>query len=95
MATFLCIWSPDLTVHSLRIVGVCTGAQQSVFYAQVREDQKVQAGGGMEHDGERIELLALPLESVEAFVVDESISKTTGAMFGLLWVKSQLLSGGK
>ena len=71
------------------------GAQQSLFYAEVRDSQKVQEAGGLEGDGERIELLALPLNSIEAFVMDSSISKTSGAMFGLLWAKSHILSGGK
>jgi hypothetical protein len=67
------------------------GAQQSLFLATVREDQKVQDAGGLEHDGERIELLALPLDSVEAFLIDSEVAKTTGAMFGLLWAKKQVL----
>lgn len=68
------------------------GAQQNLFYAEVRDSQKVQEAGGLELDGERIELLALPLKSVEAFVMDSSISKTSGAMFGLLWAKNNVLS---
>lgn len=68
------------------------GAQQSLFYASIREDQKVQESGGLDNDGERIELLALPVDNIEKFVVDYSVSKTTGAMFGLLWAKSQLLT---
>lgn len=55
----------------------------------------MQEAGGLEGDGERIELLALPLNSVEAFAMDSSISKTSGAMFGLLWAKSHILSGGQ
>jgi hypothetical protein len=76
---------------TVRDSAAITGAQQTLFYAQVREDQKVQEAGGLEDDGERIELLALPIANVEAFVVDSSISKTSGAMFGLLWGKSQLI----
>jgi len=45
---------------------------------------RMTSGSGNASKGERIELLALPLASVEAFVVYESIPKTSAAMFGML-----------
>lgn len=53
----------------------------------------MQEAGGLEDDGERIELLALPVANVGAFVEDESISKTSGAMFGLFWYTKVFSAG--
>jgi hypothetical protein len=50
-------------------------------------------GGGLAGAGEAIEVLALPLESTTAFVLDSSMAKSPGLMFGLLWAQQGLLSG--
>lgn len=65
------------------------GAFQSLFYTEVDESMKIQESGGLEDHGERIEVLALPLANVEAFVTDSNVAKTSGAMFGLYWAKCQ------
>ena len=88
----------DVPVESIRkltsfaaSVGV-QGSTQTLFYAEVDESMKVQAAGGLAADGERIELLGLPLEHVEAFIMDDAVPKTSGAMFGLLWAKNNLVA---
>jgi UDP-sugar diphosphatase len=48
-------------------------------------------GGGVATDGEAIELLALPLKNVDAFLGDASIPKTSSMMFGLMWAKGNLV----
>lgn len=70
-------------------VGV-QGSTQTLFFAEVDEGMSTQEAGGVLSDGERIEVLGLPLENVDAFLLDDSIPKTAGAMFGLLWAKSQI-----
>lgn len=60
---------------------------------QIDTSRRVNAGGGLEHTGEAIEVLALPFSSVPQFVMDDSIAKSTGLMFGLLWAHNALLSG--
>jgi len=67
------------------------GAFQSLFYTEVSESMKIQESGGLEDHGERIEVLALPLDNVDAFVTDSEVAKTSGAMFGLYWAKAQCL----
>lgn len=64
-----------------------------VLRAQVDNSKRVNAGGGLEHTGEAIEVLALPFAAVPAFVLDITIPKSTGLMFGLLWAHNGLLSG--
>lgn len=67
------------------------GSTQTLFLARVDESMRAESGGGLAHAGEAIELLALPLDNVEAFVMDDSVGKTSGAMFGLTWAKQRVL----
>lgn len=54
---------------------------------------KVSEGGGHAHDGECIEVLALPFSSADAFIADATLPKSPGAMLGLLWAVQGLQSG--
>ncbi|WIA21691.1 hypothetical protein OEZ85_000859 [Tetradesmus obliquus] len=89
----------DVSVEDVRQVSAAVaaagnnGAISSMFYAQVDNSKRVNAGGGLEHTGEAIEVLALPFAAVPAFVLDITIPKSTGLMFGLLWAHTGLLSG--
>ncbi len=49
-----------------------------------------QGGGGLADHGEAIEVLALPLESVPAFVMDQQLGKSAGILFSLTWMQAQL-----
>eukprot|EP00878_Enallax_costatus_P021340 GHUV01022589.1.p2 GENE.GHUV01022589.1~~GHUV01022589.1.p2 ORF type:complete len:165 (+),score=27.81 GHUV01022589.1:799-1293(+) len=69
------------------------GADSRQFYAEINDSRRVNAGGGLEQSGEAIEVLALPFQSVPAFVTDDSIAKSTGLMFGLFWAYTGLLNG--
>ncbi len=42
--------------------------------------------------GEAIEVLALPLDSAQAFMDDTALPKSAGLLFGLLWLRNQKLS---
>lgn len=68
------------------------GSNQTLFFAEIDDSMKCEGGGGLQSDGECIELLALPIRNVEAFIMDDSIPKTSGAMFGLLWCKNLVMS---
>jgi hypothetical protein len=39
---------------------------------------------------ERVEALALPVSSIDAFIADDSLAKTPGCCFGLLWSRQWL-----
>lgn len=60
---------------------------------QLDDSKRAGAGGGLAHSGEAIEVLALPYDAVPSFILDESIPKSTGLMFGLLWAHGALASG--
>lgn len=46
--------------------------------------------GGTMAAEERVEALALPLGCVDAFIADDSLAKTPGCCFGLMWGRQWL-----
>lgn len=60
-----------------------SGAQQYLFYARVKQKDKVCAGGGI--DGEIIECFEIARVDLEAFLQDSRFVKTPGLGFGILW----------
>ena len=67
------------------------GSTQTLFFAQVDNSMRAGEGGGLVDTGESIELLGLPLDNVDAFVMDEGVPKSSGMMFGLVWAKAHIL----
>ena len=55
---------------------------------QIDESKKLSAGGGV--DGERIEVLGLPLANARDFVQDSLIPKSSGMMFAVYWLLDRL-----
>lgn len=63
-----------------------TGAEQTIFYAEVTDAMILEgAGGGNLFEGERIEVFYLPLEKSREFVFDESKEKPPGLLFAFMW----------
>lgn len=60
-----------------------SGAKQSLFYAEINENDRVGIGGGI--DGEVIESVLVKVEDLEQFLYDESKIKTPGLAFGVMW----------
>ena len=44
--------------------------------------------------GEAIEVLALPLAGIDAFVTDERLGKSAGLLYALAWLQRTLREGG-
>ena len=63
-------------------VGI-SGAQQTLFYAEIDDCMRVNAGGGLEE--EDIEVIYLPLKNAKKFMFDESYQKTPGMMMAFYW----------
>lgn len=57
---------------------------------QVSESLRACPTGGTMAAEERVEALALPLGSVDAFIANDSLAKTPGCCFGLLWGRQWL-----
>ncbi|BDB65344.1 NUDIX hydrolase [Helicobacter cinaedi] len=60
-----------------------SGAKQSLFYAEINENDRVSTGGGI--DGEVIESVFVKVDCLEQFLYDESKIKTPGLAFGVMW----------
>ncbi|XP_066550499.1 uridine diphosphate glucose pyrophosphatase NUDT14 isoform X1 [Amia ocellicauda] len=65
-------------------VGV-TGSKQTMFYAEVSDENCVGEGGGEPQEGELIEVVKVPLHESMNFAYDESIPKTMGVIFSFVW----------
>ncbi|XP_026174619.1 uridine diphosphate glucose pyrophosphatase NUDT14 [Mastacembelus armatus] len=70
-------------------VGV-TGAMQTMFYAEVSDDNCVSAGGGEPREGELIEVVKIPLHEAMTFAYDERIPKTMGVIFSFIWFHNNM-----
>ncbi|KAJ8290339.1 hypothetical protein GJAV_G00011600 [Gymnothorax javanicus] len=70
-------------------VGV-TGAKQTMFYAEVSDEDRVSEGGGEPEEGELIEVVKIPLQEAMNFAYDEKIPKTMGVIFSFLWFHSNI-----
>lgn len=70
-------------------VGV-TGAKQTMFYAEVSDDNCVSAGGGEPLEGELIEVVKVPLHEAMTFAYDERIPKTMGVVFSFIWFHNNM-----
>ncbi|EFN53752.1 hypothetical protein CHLNCDRAFT_58436 [Chlorella variabilis] len=82
--------SIHLVTSYLSAIGI-SGSRQTIFAAQVDDSMAVQeGGGGLKDHGEAIEVLALPVASIEGFLVDEELGKSAGLLFSLMWLQERL-----
>ena len=59
------------------------GGRQTLYFCIVKEEQKVNEGGGI--DDEEIEVIYLPISKAKEFMFDTTKAKTPGLMFGFSW----------
>ena len=62
------------------------GTLQTLFYAEVTDQMRVNSGGGLVEEGEIIEVAELPRKDTMTIMMDESVTKPVGMMFGFLLV---------
>ena len=71
---------------SLSRCGVGTeGTLQTLFYAEITDQMHVDVGGGLEEEGEMIEVFEIPRTNAVAYMMDENITKPVGMMFAFSW----------
>jgi len=62
------------------------GARKMIYYVEVTDDQKVSNGGGLEEEGEMIEVIEMSIEELKAFLKKKELIKTNGRnLAGLYW----------
>lgn len=62
-----------------------TGALQNLYYAEVTDQMKVGAGGGVAEEGELIDVVEIPLSKGKAFITDQAYIKPVAMMYALMW----------
>uniref|UniRef100_A0A915KV25 Uridine diphosphate glucose pyrophosphatase NUDT14 n=1 Tax=Romanomermis culicivorax TaxID=13658 RepID=A0A915KV25_ROMCU len=65
-------------------VGI-SGTEQTMFYAEVNDEMRTGNGCGNEHEGEMIEVVYYPVSECRKMIFDETVVKSTGLMFAILW----------
>jgi UDP-sugar diphosphatase len=70
-------------------VGI-SGARQTCYYAEVDESMRVGRGGGNLVEGEEIDVVGLPVDQIDKFIMDESIPKSAGVMWATTWLLAKL-----
>jgi len=63
-------------------VGI-SGAKQTLYFAKITDEMRVNEGGGLEE--EEIEVLYIPLDEAKKFMFDEHDHKTPGLMMAFYW----------
>lgn len=63
-----------------------SGVRQTLFAARVDDSMRVSGGGGVMTDGEAIEVLAVPMGTLDAFLEDDALPKSAGLQFAAMWL---------
>lgn len=63
-------------------VGIA-GGRQTLYFAKLRESMRINEGGGI--DNENIEVVYIDRKDGVDFMFDESVVRTSGLMFALMW----------
>ena len=61
------------------------GSQMSLFYAEVADQDKVSAGGGVAAEGEMIEVFELGVEEAQEWIRSPNLNSPTFTLYGLMW----------
>jgi len=61
------------------------GCTQNLFYCTVDNSHKVTAGGGLEDEGEMINVIEMSLDEVRRMIKDDSVMRDPCLLFGVMW----------
>ncbi|XP_063428526.1 uridine diphosphate glucose pyrophosphatase NUDT14-like isoform X1 [Mytilus trossulus] len=62
-----------------------SGSLQTMYFAEVTDAMRVSKGGGLEEEGEMIDVVDIPVSEAMDFVMDDKVNKPVGVMFAVLW----------
>jgi len=71
------------------------GSIHDVYYTEVNESMREGGGGGLEEDGENIEVVFLPVRNIDAFLSDSEKVVPAGLLYALQWFVSAKNKGSK
>lgn len=61
------------------------GNHETLFYCEVTDDMKESVGGGNILEGEKIEVVHMPLTEGTALIFDQDKPRGSGLLFALMW----------
>lgn len=61
------------------------GSHQTLYYCEVTDDMLGGSGGGVASEGEKIEVVYLPLEESLALIFDQEKARPAGLCFAMMW----------
>ena len=62
-----------------------SGGTQTLFYAEVTAEERVEEGGGVEEEGEMITLVEMGVEEVKKYISQDTVNSPIGLLFGVKW----------
>ncbi|CBK20476.2 uncharacterized protein [Blastocystis hominis] len=65
-----------------------TGSRGYLFYVEVTPEQKKYPGGGLQSEGEQIEIVHLKEKDVDSFLMDGTKEKSAGLFVAFYWWKN-------
>ncbi len=78
----VCVDSIEKITSFYSAVGFA-GSKQTIYFVEVDESMRVSDGGGI--DDEVIEVIELPISKAKEMIYDDSIAKTTGLAYTIMW----------
>jgi len=84
-----------ITTNDLKFIGkyvsLASGGHSYLYYCEVKNDQRLSQGGGLESEGEFIEVVHVGVEEAEKLLVGKGLDEVEdgnlnyGAAFGMMW----------
>jgi len=65
-------------------IGV-SGDKQNLFYAEVTDGMKVHDGGGLEDEGELIDVVEMTIPQMQEYITQDQVPSPGGFLYGMYW----------
>lgn len=75
----------DMAVDSSLSTGT-SGSKQTIFYGETTESNRESTGGGVDSEGEKIDVLLIPENAMMEFLMNENASKSAGLCYALAYL---------
>ena len=67
--------------------------KMALFYAEVRNEDRVSSGGGVAAEGEMIEVVELKVSEIKEYLRQPDVNSPTFTLYGLQWFLLNKLDG--
>ena len=71
------------------------GANMHLFFAKVNDQMRVSSGGGVEAEGEMIEVIEMSPKEAESYINQDSVQSPLFTIFGLSWFLKNIKTNSK